>query len=242
MKEKLTFKETHSIEPLYKTYLTKEQKKDYKKLDSTEKKRILQEFDNMTLAEREINISRKNIIDNLKRTHPEKHIEIDITKIPINPVIENDFFEIDNLIQKLDSNLTQKDRHYIDYKIENIVNSIISNQYPTEKQIKLANLGHSMTSTGEKFQSVGNKMMSSGLKTTAVVWTPALYLGYKGIKHVKKQDASNINQFKNNNTDSFIQSELISFVESTERARKEGVITKEMAVETIKNYLDTKYI
>ncbi len=181
----LNFKEKNLLEPMYKNLLSKEDYKIYKKKSTAEKKEILQELSNMTEAEKEEKFKRKKVIDKLKAEHNIDYVETDLTKIKMNPLIESDLLILDKYILELNESKSQRHIDFVSYKIEALITQIIRNQYPTKKQLKIYENAMKMQKTGESMQKVGKSMMGAGLKTTAIVWTPGLYLGYKGVKAVK---------------------------------------------------------
>ncbi len=91
-------------------------------------------------------------------------------------------------------------------------------------------MGKGMESTGGKMQSAGKGMVKAGLHTTGAVWTPAIYLGYQGIKHARKKP-------KNES----VEQDLIELIKEVERAHKEGKITEEQKREYIIDFVDNYY-
>lgn len=81
-------------------------------------------------------------------------------------------------------------------------------------------------STGEKLQKTGKSMQKAGLKTTAAVWTPGIYLGYKAVKKVKGKSP---------------ESDLVSLVKECEEAHAAGKITEEQMKEYIIDFTNNYY-
>lgn len=233
---RLTFKESAVLEPQYINYLTKRGKKRYKHLPTEEKKKVLNDFSSSTAVEKEY-VERKSIIEDLKEDNPGELVEDDITKISVNKWNESYFIYIDKSLRELEMASNPKKIEAIKLSIEKNVNIIIRNQYPTDNQLKWLQRAEKVQETGENLQNVGGKLMGAGAKTTAAVWTPALYLGYKGVKHASKKK-SNVESLE---VDSVEKSSLIEFVSNTEQALLNNVIDKETAIKIIKDYLDNKY-
>ncbi|MCJ0932562.1 hypothetical protein MST22_15550 [Virgibacillus halodenitrificans] len=83
-------------------------------------------------------------------------------------------------------------------------------------------------STGQKFQETGKAMQKAGLKTTAAVWTPAIYVGYKVIK-------------KQRNKNETPEQELISLIKECEQAYKSKQIDEETMKSYIADYVNNHY-
>ncbi|GKV65496.1 MULTISPECIES: BREX-1 system adenine-specific DNA-methyltransferase PglX [unclassified Sporosarcina] len=82
------------------------------------------------------------------------------------------------------------------------------------------------TATGEKLQQTGKAMQKAGLKTTAAVWTPAVYLGYKAVKSVKGRSP---------------ESDLVALVKECEEAHAAGKITEEQMKQYIIDFTNNYY-
>lgn len=82
--------------------------------------------------------------------------------------------------------------------------------------------------TGNKLQQVGGAMQKAGLKTTAAVWTPAVYLGYKAVK-------------KNKDKNGTPESDLITLIKECEQAYKEGKIDETTMKEYITDFVNNYY-
>lgn len=91
-------------------------------------------------------------------------------------------------------------------------------------------MGKGMESTGDKMQSAGKGMVKAGMHTTAAVWTPAIYLGYRGVKHVR-------NKPKNES----VEQDLIELINEVEKAHKDGKITEAQKKEYVLDFVDNYY-
>lgn len=91
-------------------------------------------------------------------------------------------------------------------------------------------LGNNLNKTGDALQSTGKGMVKAGAHTTAAVWTPALYVGYRGVKHLR-------NKPKNES----VEQDLIELINEVEKAHKDGKITEEQKREYIINFVDEFY-
>ena len=91
-------------------------------------------------------------------------------------------------------------------------------------------MGKGMESTGDKMQSAGKGMVKAGMHTTAAVWTPAIYLGYRGVKHVR-------NKPKNES----VEQDLIELINEVEKAHKDGKITEAQKKEYVLDLVDNYY-
>lgn len=87
-----------------------------------------------------------------------------------------------------------------------------------------------MDSIGNKMQSTGKGMVKAGMHTTAAVWTPAIYLGYRGVKHVR-------NKPKNES----VEQDLIELINEVEKAHKDGKITEAQKKEYVLDFVDNYY-
>lgn len=91
-------------------------------------------------------------------------------------------------------------------------------------------MGKGMESTGDKMQSAGKGMVKGGLHATGAVWTPVIYLGYQGIKHVR-------NKPKNES----VEQDLIELINEVEKAHKDGKITEAQKKEYVLDFVDNYY-
>lgn len=93
--------------------------------------------------------------------------------------------------------------------------------------------GNALENAGNKMDSVGRKMQKAGLKTTAIVWTPVLYGGYKIGKSAFGKDKT-----ANNNSP---EQEFIGLINECEQAFKDGKIDEATMKFYIQDFANTKY-
>ncbi|MBZ5203210.1 hypothetical protein HU147_18565 [Planomicrobium chinense] len=79
---------------------------------------------------------------------------------------------------------------------------------------------------GAQLQQTGKSMQKAGLHTTAAVWTPVIYAGYRVAKSVKGKSP---------------ESDLVSLVKECEQAHAEGKITEEQMKEYIIDFTNNYY-
>lgn len=91
-------------------------------------------------------------------------------------------------------------------------------------------IGNNLDKTGDSLQSTGKSMVKAGMHTTAAVWTPAIYLGYRGVKHVR-------NKPKNES----VEQDLIELINEVEKAHKDGKITEAQKKEYVLDFVDNYY-
>lgn len=87
-------------------------------------------------------------------------------------------------------------------------------------------VSNKLETKGAALQETGKSMQKAGLKTTAVVWTPAIYAGYKIAKNVKGKSA---------------ESDLVTLVKECEQAHAEGKITEAEMKEYVVSFVDNYY-
>ncbi|OFJ78146.1 hypothetical protein [Staphylococcus sp. HMSC056G08] len=236
---KLTLKEKLSYEPEFKMHLPKNVVNIYDKYDIEKKKKILNEFSKLKQFEKYVYI-RPYIIKSVQLENPGKEVYDDITKIDISIVNEDNFQKINELIKSLDTTKNDPHNDKIKKEIEFNVNIIIRHQYPTDKFLKTITRAKKVERLGEELQRTGNKMMGVGAKTTAAVWSPALYLTYNGVKKVSENsDTSNSNIINNISNNEY--SEFVRLAINTENALENEIINKETAIKKLKDYLDNNY-
>lgn len=101
-----------------------------------------------------------------------------------------------------------------------------------EKQNKKAEFWGGLASkteaTGNKLKETGSAMQKAGLKTTAAVWTPAIYLGYKAVKGAKSKGSTP-------------ESDLIELVKECEQAHKQGKVDEATMKEYIQDFVNNHY-
>lgn len=236
---KLNLKEKLSYEPEFKLYLPKNVVKIYDEYDIKKKKEILNDFSKLKPFEKHVYV-RPYFIKSVQLENPGKEVFDDITKIDVNIVNEDNFKKIDELIKLLDSMKNDSYNDKIKKDIEYNVNTIIRHQYPSDKILKTITRAKKIEKLGEELQKAGNKMMGSGAKTTAAVWSPALYLTYKGAKKVS-ENRDTVNTNVKNDSSNNEHSEFVKLVINTEKALEHDVINKETAIKRLKDYLDNKF-
>src|SRR5699024_9631765 len=91
-------------------------------------------------------------------------------------------------------------------------------------------IGNNLDKVGTSMQSTGKGMIKAGMHTTAAVWTPAIYLGYRGVKHVR-------NKPKNES----VEQDLIELINEVEKAHKDGKITEAQKKEYVLDFVDNYY-
>lgn len=87
-------------------------------------------------------------------------------------------------------------------------------------------VSNKLETKGAQLQETGKSMQKAGLKTTAVVWTPAIYAGYKIAKNVKGKSA---------------ESDLVTLVKECEQAHADGKITEVEMKEYVVSFVDNYY-
>ncbi|MFB4471763.1 hypothetical protein ACDI16_02195 [Oceanobacillus caeni] len=90
------------------------------------------------------------------------------------------------------------------------------------------NLATKTEETGNQLKNTGKSMTKVGLKTTAITWTPAIYLGYKGVKKIKEKNSTP-------------ESDLVSLVKECEQAYKDGKIDEDTMKEYITDFVNNYY-
>src|SRR5690625_5191498 len=137
-------------------------------------------------------------------------------------IVEERNLEIEELKDRLNKeDLNKKE-------VKNIEKQIKRLEKMNKKSKFWGNLATKSGNAGQKLQSTGKSMQKAGLKTTAAVWTPAIYLGYKGVKKLR-------------NKDSTPESDLISLIKECEQAHKDGKIDEETMEEYITDFVNNYY-
>lgn len=129
------------------------------------------------------------------------------------------FDEIEKLEEKLNEDLTKREKKKIEKEIT-------KNKKYIEKSAFWQNLADKAETTGNKLQNVGGKMQKVGLKTTAAVWTLALYGAYKVGKSLKNKPK---------------EDDLIKFIKECQTAYKDGKITENEMKEHILTFTNNYY-
>lgn len=133
-------------------------------------------------------------------------------------------FSPSEMVKNKDKELTAD---YINNKIEEKANA-------PEPESKLIRFGDKMGEFGESLGRKGDAMKKAGLHTTAAVWTPALYVGYRVIK-------------KNNEVEAPIapidspEDHLIAFIKECEQGYKEGKIDEDTLKEYVVDFTNNYY-
>lgn len=91
-------------------------------------------------------------------------------------------------------------------------------------------IGNNLDKAGDSLQSTGKSMVKAGMHTTAAVWTPAIYVGYRGVKHMR-------NKPKNES----VEQDLIELINEVEKAHKDGKITEAQKKEYVLDFVDNYY-
>src|SRR5699024_401319 len=92
----------------------------------------------------------------------------------------------------------------------------------------LTEICNKMQSTGENMQRFGRKTMKVGLKTTAITWTPLLYVGYKTGKLALGKDETP-------------ESQYVKLIKECEEAYQKGEIDEETLKYYIRDYANNHY-
>ena len=135
--------------------------------------------------------------------------------------IEERNAEVETLREQL-NNATGREKKKIEKEIKKL-------EKMNKKSEFWGNLANKTESTGQKLQQTGSKMTKVGLKTTAAVWTPPIFLGYLGVKAVKK------------NKNSTPEDDLIELVKECKQAHKEGKIDEDTMKDYITDFVNEYY-
>lgn len=108
-------------------------------------------------------------------------------------------------------------------KIEKSINKF---KKMIEKSEFWGKLAEKTTTTGEKLQRPGNSMTRVGLKTTAAVWTPAVFGTYKVGKALKDKPK---------------EDDLITVIKEWQQAHKDGKITEDEMKQHILEFTNNYY-
>lgn len=132
--------------------------------------------------------------------------------------------------EKKDKAIEELEQFRIKYNDPEIDLKAYEESVNNSKWTKMAN---TIDSTANKMDSVGRKMQKAGLKTTAIVWTPVLYGGYKVGKAAFGKDKQTTN-----NTP---EQEFIGLINECEQAYKDGKIDESTMKFYIQDFANTKY-
>lgn len=136
-------------------------------------------------------------------------------------------FSPGEMVKNKDKELTVD---YIKNKIEEKANA-------PEPESKLLKFADKVEDFGERIGKKGDAMKKAGLHTTAAVWTPALYLGYRAVKKNGKKDNEE-NVVPANSTP---EQDLIKLIQECEQAHKDGKIDEETMKEYIVDFTNKYY-
>lgn len=140
-------------------------------------------------------------------------------------VIEERKAEIERLKNRLENeDLSAKEIRQINKEIKKL-------EKMNKKSEFWGGLAKNTEDTGQKLERTGKKMVRTGMKTTAITWTPAIYLAYKGVKKIRKK----------NSTHSTPEQDLIELIKECEQAHKEGKIDEETMKEYITEFVNEYY-
>lgn len=129
------------------------------------------------------------------------------------------FNEIEVLEIKLSEIEEPKEKKKIEKEIARLKKAI-------EKSDFWFRLAEKSTTTGEKLQRTGNSMTRVGLKTTAAVWTPAVFGAYKVGKALKDKPK---------------EDDLITVIKECQQAHKDGKITEDEMKQHILEFTNNYY-
>lgn len=137
-------------------------------------------------------------------------------------VIEERKAEIERLKSRLENeDLSAKEIRQINKEIKKL-------EKMNKKSEFWGGLAKKTEDTGQKLEETGKKMVRTGMKTTAITWTPAIYLAYKGVKKIRKKNGTP-------------EQDLIELIKECEQAHKEGEIDEETMKEYITEFVNEYY-
>lgn len=144
------------------------------------------------------------------------------TDVPVNEDNEKWFNKIDELNIKLqDETISKREKKKIEKEIEQNKKYIIKSDFWMKK-------AESFEKNGEKLKSAGKSMQRAGLKTTAIVWTPALFAGYKVYQNIKGSKETP-------------EQDLIELIKQCEKDYKNGKIDEQTMKEYIVKFTQEEY-
>lgn len=159
-----------------------------------------------------------SIIENFDAYHDDPEVKEAIEKMK---------YQTDTLKERLATeNLSEKEIDEIDKELKQYAKGIRQSSF-------WDGLGTKFESAGERLEKTGKKLTKAGLHTTAAVWTPPLYIGYRLIKKNKK---NNKNVSINSPED-----HLIAFIKECEQGYKDGKIDEETMKEYIVDFTNKYY-
>lgn len=140
-------------------------------------------------------------------------------EIEVNEINKKWFDEIEVLQAQLEETEAPKERKKIEKSITKFKKMI-------EKSEFWGKVAEKTTTTGEKLQRTGNSMTRVGLKTTAAVWTPAVFGAYKVGKALKDKPK---------------EDDLITVIKECQQAHKDGKITEDEMKQHILEFTNNYY-
>ncbi|WP_339179183.1 DUF4428 domain-containing protein [Oceanobacillus sp. FSL W7-1293] len=127
-----------------------------------------------------------------------------------------------------------------DLTVEEIKDKIEENNNMPEPESKWDKISEKLIESGDKSINFGEKLgekskaiRRAGYHTTAAVWVPPLYIGYRVIKKRKKN--------KQHDSINSPEDHLIAFIRECEQAYKEGKIDEETMKEYIVDFTNKFY-
>ena len=134
---------------------------------------------------------------------------------------------INERIEQIQTLQAQLDSGTLDKKEAKKATKEIANLEKMNKKAAFwGGMSNKLETNGAKMQETGKAMQKAGLKTTAIVWTPVIYAGYKVAKNVKGKSA---------------ESDLVTLIKECEQAHADGQITEEQMKEYIVDFTNNYY-
>lgn len=134
---------------------------------------------------------------------------------------------INERIEEIQTLQAQLDSGTLDKKEAKKATKEIANLEKMNKKAAFwGGVSNKLETNGAKMQETGKAMQKAGLKTTAIVWTPVIYAGYKVAKNVKGKSA---------------ESDLVTLIKECEQAHADGQITEEQMKEYILDFANNYY-
>ena len=93
---------------------------------------------------------------------------------------------------------------------------------------KWTKIGDAMYDFGDNLERTGKSMVKTGAKTTAITWTPLLYVGYKTGKLALEKDETP-------------ESQYVKLIKECEEAYQKGKIDEETLKYYIRDYANNHY-
>ena len=144
------------------------------------------------------------------------------TDVTLNKDNEKWFNKIEELsIQLQNETLSKREKKKIEKEIEQNKKYIIKSDFWFKK-------AESFEKNGEMLKRTGKSMQKVGLKTTAIVWTPALFAGYKVYQNIKGSTETP-------------EQDLIELIKRCEKDYKDGKIDEQTMKEYIVKFTQEEY-